>query len=190
MVESRSIVSGALRSAGPAPAAHSRASSSRLTASSCRTLDHLCARSHDPTVEGARVPSNSELAAPARSTATSSMLSPPASIDPITVSALAPLFAPCRVSLSRESISPTRSIRWARTAAGSSPALGTRFVSSKLTDTRLSSWFARTQQVPFIWRLLTPQQGHRPRSEGICVFGRPLSIKPQRWIRDKTCGIR
>jgi len=41
-------------------------------------LDHLCARSHDPTVEGARVPSNNEPAAPARSTATSSMLSPPA----------------------------------------------------------------------------------------------------------------
>ena len=34
-------------------------------------------------------------AAPARSSAVSSMLSPPASIDPITVSAFAPLFAPC-----------------------------------------------------------------------------------------------
>jgi hypothetical protein len=57
-------------------------------------LDHLCARSHDPTVEGARVPSNNEPAAPARSTATSSILSPPARIDPTTDSALAPLFAP------------------------------------------------------------------------------------------------
>ena len=91
-VESRSIVSGAAKLAGPAPAAHSRASSSRLIASSCRTLDHLCARSHDPTVDGARVPSNNDPAAPARRTATSSMLSPPTSIAPITVSAFAPLF--------------------------------------------------------------------------------------------------
>ena len=34
-------------------------------------------------------------AAPARSTATSSMLCPPTNIDPITASAFAPLFAPC-----------------------------------------------------------------------------------------------
>ena len=57
-------------------------------------MDHLCARSHTPIVEGARVTSNSSPAAPARSTAVSSMLSPPASIDPITVDAFAPLFAP------------------------------------------------------------------------------------------------
>lgn len=94
MVESRSIVSGAARSAGPAPAAHNRASSSRLIASSCRTLDHVCARSHDPTVEGALVPSNSDAAAPARRAATSSMLSPPVSNVPITDKAFAPLFAP------------------------------------------------------------------------------------------------
>jgi hypothetical protein len=30
-------------------------------------------------------------------------------------------------------------IRWARTAAGSRPAFGTRFFSVKLTDTRLNS---------------------------------------------------
>jgi hypothetical protein len=55
----------------------------------------LCARSHDPIMEGALVPSNSDAAAPARSTATSSMLSPPVSIDPITDNAFAPLFPPC-----------------------------------------------------------------------------------------------
>jgi len=53
----------------------------------------LCAGSHDPTGDGARVPSNNEPAAPARSTSTSSTLSPPASIDPITDTAFAPLFA-------------------------------------------------------------------------------------------------
>jgi hypothetical protein len=42
-------------------------------------------------VEGARVASNNETEAPDRSTARSSMLSPPASIDPITVSAFVPL---------------------------------------------------------------------------------------------------
>ena len=133
------MVSGAPRSAGPAPAAHNRASSPRLTASSCRTLDHLCARSHVPIVDGARVASNSSPQAPARSTATSSMLSPPASIDPITVNAFVPLFAPCRARRSRSSTSPARSTRWASAAAGSNPAFGTRFDSSKLTETRLRS---------------------------------------------------
>ena len=102
-------------------------------------MDHLWARSHDPTVLGALVPSNNEPAAPARRTATSSMLSPPASIDPITVSAFAPLLLPCLARRSRLSTRPLTSMRWARTAAGSSPAFGTRFVSSKLTDTRLRS---------------------------------------------------
>jgi hypothetical protein len=139
MVESMSIVSGALRSAGPAPAAHSRASSSRLTASSCRTLDHLCARSHDPIVDGARVTSNSELVAPDRRTATSSMLSPPASIDPITVNAFVPLLAPCLTSLSRQPTRPAKSIRCASTAAESSPAFGTRLLSSKVVGIRLRS---------------------------------------------------
>ncbi|WP_396327653.1 CPCC family cysteine-rich protein [Jatrophihabitans lederbergiae] len=68
---------------------------------------------------------------------------------PATRCRFALLFAPCRVRRSRRSISSARSSRWASTAAGSSPAFGTKFVSSKLTDTRLSSWFARTLQVPF-----------------------------------------
>ncbi len=59
--------------------------------------------------------------------------------DPITVSAFAPPFVPWLATCSRDSISPPRSIRCASTAAGSSPALSTRFVSSKLTDTPLSS---------------------------------------------------
>ncbi len=41
------MVTGPTRSAGPAPADHNRASSSRDTASSWRTLDHLWARSYD-----------------------------------------------------------------------------------------------------------------------------------------------
>jgi hypothetical protein len=103
------------------------------------TLDHLCARNHDPIVDGARMPSNNEPVAPARSTATSSMLSPPASIDPITVNAFVPLLAPCLTSLSRWSTKPARSIRCARTAAGSSPAFGTRLLSSKVVVARLRS---------------------------------------------------
>ncbi|MFZ2016398.1 MAG: hypothetical protein WAV00_21475 [Nocardioides sp.] len=67
------------------------------------------------------------------------MLSPPASIDPITVNAFAPLFAPCWASPSRWSISSPSPIRCASTAAGSSPAFGTRFFSVKLTETRLKS---------------------------------------------------
>jgi hypothetical protein len=86
------------------------------------------------------------------------MLSPPASIEPITVSAFAPLFAPCSGSCSRSSTSPARSIRCASTAAGSSPAFGTRFVSSKVVEIRLRSWFARTRQVPFCSADLIPRQ--------------------------------
>jgi hypothetical protein len=90
-------------------------------------------------VDGARVASNSSPQAPARSTATSSRLSPPASIDPITVNAFVPLFAPCRANRSRASTSPARSTRWASAAAGNSPAFGIRFDSSKRTETRLRS---------------------------------------------------
>ncbi len=108
-------------------------------ASCCRTLLHLWARSHVPIVDGARVASNSSPAAPARSTSVSSMLSPPASIVPITVRALHPLLAPCLARCNRSSISPARSTRWASIAAGSSPAFGIRFVSVKLTETRLKS---------------------------------------------------
>jgi len=67
------------------------------------------------------------------------MLSPPASIDPITVNAYDPLLAPCCASRSRSSISSLSPIRCANAAAGSSPAFGTRFASVKLTDTRLKS---------------------------------------------------
>ena len=92
-----------------------------------------------PIVEGARVASNSSPAAPARSNAVSSMLSPPARIDPITVNALAPLLAPWTASRSRSSMTSARPIRCASAAAGSSPAFGTRFFSVKLTETRLKS---------------------------------------------------
>jgi hypothetical protein len=75
-------------------------------------------RSQDPIVEGARVVSNNVLVAPARSSSVSSMLSPPASMDPITVSALAPLFAPWRCKVNRRSTSPASLTRCANTAAG------------------------------------------------------------------------
>ena len=67
------------------------------------------------------------------------MLSPPASIDPTTVSAFAPLFAPSAASRSRWSTRSPSPTRCANAAAGTSPAFGTRFVSVKLTDTRLKS---------------------------------------------------
>jgi len=64
------------------------------------------------------------------------MLSPLASIDPITVEAFAPLFAPWTASRSRWSTNSPRPIRCANAAAGRSPAFGTRFFSVKLTETR------------------------------------------------------
>jgi len=100
-------------------------------------------RSQDPIVDGARMASNNSGSAPARSNAVSSMLSPPASIDPITLNAFVPLLAPCRARVRRPSTSLARLIRWISTAAGNSPAQGTRFASSKLTDTPLKSSDAR-----------------------------------------------
>lgn len=67
------------------------------------------------------------------------MLSPPASIDPITVNAFAPLFAPYCARPSRRSTSSPRPIRCVSTAAGRIPAFGIRSVSVKLTETRLKS---------------------------------------------------
>ncbi len=73
---------------------------------------------HDRGVQVDRQRWSSPPAAPARSTAVSSMQSPPASIDPITLNAFVPLLAPCRAGPG---------------AAGGLPAgLG----SSKLTATR------------------------------------------------------
>ncbi len=63
------------------------------------------------------------------------MLSPPASIDPITVNAFAPLLAACSASWSRWSTTSPSPIRCASTAAGSRPAFGIRFFSVKLTET-------------------------------------------------------
>jgi hypothetical protein len=74
-------------------------------ASSSRAFDHRKDRNQVPTVEGARFWSNSSGIAPARSSATSSMESPPARIVPITDSALVALFAPWASSRSRVSIS-------------------------------------------------------------------------------------
>ena len=67
------------------------------------------------------------------------MLSPPANIDPITVNAFVPLFAPCFARCSRESTSSARPTRCANAPAGTRPALGTKFDLSKLTDTRANS---------------------------------------------------
>jgi hypothetical protein len=136
-VESRSIVNGPAGSTGPAPAAHNRASSSRVTASNSRTPAHLNARNHDPMVDGARVWSNSSPVAPACSSAVSATESPPSSIDPTTVSAFVALFARCAASRIRRSITSASPIFCASTAAGNRPAPDTRFCSSQLTDTPL-----------------------------------------------------
>jgi len=127
-VESRSNVNGPAGSTGPAPAAHNRASS------------------HDPIVDGARSWSNTSLVAPEPSSATSSIESPPVSIDPTTDNAFVPLFAPCRARRTRCSTSPASPTFCANAAAGNSPATDTRFASSQLTDTRDKSCDALTDQ--------------------------------------------
>jgi hypothetical protein len=101
-----------------------------VTASSWRAFDQRKSRSQVPIVDGARYPSNNARPAPTSSSATSSIESPPASIDPITVSALVALFAPWRASRNRASISSASPSFWVNAAAGNSPAADTRFDSS------------------------------------------------------------
>ena len=129
-MESRSNVNGPPGSTGPAPAAQVRPSNPRVTASNSRTFDHLKLRSHVPIVEGARIWSNSSGAAPARNRATSSIESPPASIDPTTESALVPPFAPCLARRTRCSTNSATPSFCASTAVGNSPADDTRLASS------------------------------------------------------------
>jgi hypothetical protein len=99
----------------------------------------LNARSQLPIVEGARTSSNSRWLPPARSRSVSSIESPPARIDPITVNALVPLFAASLAKRTRVSTSPARFTRAASAATGNNPALGTRHASSNLTATRVRS---------------------------------------------------
>lgn len=106
-------------------------------------------RSHVPTVDGARTPSNSAGAAPARSTSVSSMQSPPASAAPTTVNAFEPEFpAPCPDNVTWASTSSATPNFWASTPATASPPLGSKWFSSKLTDTRARLCDAFIEQVP------------------------------------------
>ena len=83
-----------------------------------------------PIVDGARSWSNNSGLAPARSSATSSIESPPASMDPTTESAFVPPFAPWAASRTRASTRSATPSFWASAAAGSSPATATRLGSS------------------------------------------------------------
>lgn len=189
MVESRSIVSGALRSSGPAPAAHNRDSSSRLTASSCRTLDHLCARSQLPTVDGARVASNNELLAPARSTATTSMLSmlsPPASIDPTTDSALVPLLAPCLASFNRPVDQPRqiKALGQQRRREQSGVRHQIALIESR-GDTAQVMGCSHPSDALSDWLMYSVARDIIPGQRAFDLSATPSQHLPQRWIRAK-----
>jgi hypothetical protein len=124
---------------GPSPAAQARASTTRDTASSMRTVAQMNPRSHVPIVDAARVAVNTLRAAPARSTATSSIESPPASIAPMMVSALIPALARPAASagsFTRWSISSATPSFCASAAGATSPPLGTTWSSSKVVSTR------------------------------------------------------
>ena len=135
-----SIVRG--ESSGPAPASQARASSSRLTRSSCRTCPQRKLRRNVPSVDGALTtqPSTEEVL-PARNTSASSMQSPPARADATRVSILSPVLArpgasPRSTWLSTSWLKPRRP---ARVTGRISPALATRRGSSKAIWMR-SGW--------------------------------------------------
>ena len=92
MLESTSMVSGALP--GPAPADHARLNSSPATLSKLRASAQLKLRKKVPIVEGARTAwPNTAAVAPERNTSQSSMLSAPTRTAWTTVIALWPTFA-------------------------------------------------------------------------------------------------
>src|SRR5680860_789022 len=184
-----STVNGAARSAGPRPAAQPRTSVSRATASSWRTLDHLNARSHVPIVDGARVSSNNSGAAPARSTSTSSMLSPPASIAPTTVTAFAPQKAAPgpAASFTRASTSPAMPRRCTSNAGATRPRVGyqTVLVKGHRHAREIVRCFHPTDALRLGYdddadTVIVP--GHR----AFVVQAAPRSTASTRWIQGKS----
>ncbi len=89
----------------------------------------------------------------------------------------------CSARCSRFSTSPARSRRWASTAAGSGPAFGTRLLSPNLGETRLKSWFARTQQVPFHLGIRDPSARSSSQAGGHLLVWRAVHDHLERWIR-------
>ena len=99
-------------------------------------------------MDGARIPSNSELIAPCRSTSMSSMLSAPAAIpatrQPTFTSAFAPHASPIMTLPRTSAARPARS---ARPTTGTRPARDTRFASSKHAEIFSGSCDNRIRQV-------------------------------------------
>ena len=179
------MINDAARSVGPNPAAHARTSVWRVTTSNWRMLDQVNARSHVPIVDGARTWSNSTGAAPARSTSTSSMLSPPASIAPSTVTAFAPQdpdLGPL-ASFTRASTRPAMPSRCTNNAGTTNPALGTKRSSSKVTDTPARLCDAFIRQMPSGSDLRRPQQSSLSQARGHLPLKRPRRHAPTRWIQ-------
>ena len=136
--------------------------------------------------EGQRV---KHVQAPARSRAVSSMLSPPARIDPITVNAFEPLFAPCRAGRSRWSISSPSPIRCPSTAAGGSPASGSE--PSRCNSPRPGSSHEMLAPVrcAFVTLLIDLSQDQSSTPKGhLHVHGTPALT--ERWIRARTLRVR
>ena len=110
------------------------------------------------------------------------MLSPPVSIDPITVRALLPQLAPCLSNPRRSSNSPGRSILCASFAAGSSPAFGMRFVSVKFGS---GHEMLAPVRCPFVRLQIVLSQDQSSTLEGhLHAHGTPLPLNG-RWIRAK-----
>jgi hypothetical protein len=102
-------------------------------------------RRNDPSVDGARTPSNTAGIAPCRKTSMSSMLSAPAAIPATRQPTFTAAFAPHRSLTVR--CSPVKANRPARSAkpiTGTSPARDTRFGSSNRADVFSGSCNNRT----------------------------------------------
>lgn len=186
------MVRSASRS-GPSPARHARANTVRLTASSCRTPPHVKLRSQEPTVDGARTSSNNSDVAPARSTSTSSMQSPPTSAAPTTVAALAPPLAPAAPATpTSSSTSPATPSRWANTPP--------RPARHGATDARRQTSTTRARDSAMISPVRCPPLlGSRgpitpafSQSGGHLPFNHPHQHPPPRWIRahGRSPGVR
>jgi hypothetical protein len=111
----------------------SPASTSRLSFSSWSTFPQVNDRRNDPSVDGARIPPNSEGIAPCRSRSRSSMLSAPPIIPATIAGTFTCAFTPHRRPIRTCSpASSARSARCARAITGTRPARDTRFGSSNV----------------------------------------------------------
>ena len=138
-------------------------------------LPQVNERRNDPSVDGARTPSNSVLIAPCRSRPMSSIESAPAAMPATRQPTLRPAFAPQSPPGRTCSAARCRPARAARAVTGTRPACDTRFGSSNATRVLAVLCDNRTYEVSSRAGYWKRGNSHYPSSEGTFHVNDPES---------------